>query len=188
MYGLGNKEGSAFSVSAEMLVRVSKAMCTYGFRAGGSSLLFCFLAASGWSQCFNPQDLWISFLSSTWSTRKSQLGPGGEKHDSSPDLHPDVLPSLTAIAYDHLFIYFLAVPTAYGGSQARGRIRDTAAGHSHSSTRSKPHLRPTPQLTAMPTLNPLSEAGDQTRNLMVPSWIHFLCATMGTPTISYMMF
>ena len=30
-------------------------------------------------------------------------------------------------------------------------------------------------------LNPLSEAGDQTRNLMVPSRIHFRCATMGTP-------
>ena len=31
------------------------------------------------------------------------------------------------------------------------------------------------------TLNPLSEARGRTRNLMVPSWIHFRCATMGTP-------
>ena len=30
-------------------------------------------------------------------------------------------------------------------------------------------------------LNPLSEARDLTRNLMVLSWIHFHCATMGTP-------
>ena len=30
-------------------------------------------------------------------------------------------------------------------------------------------------------LNPLSEARDQTHNLMVASWIRFLCATMGTP-------
>ena len=30
-------------------------------------------------------------------------------------------------------------------------------------------------------LNPLSEAGDRTRNLMVPSWICFRCATTGTP-------
>ena len=30
-------------------------------------------------------------------------------------------------------------------------------------------------------LNPLSEAGDQTHNLMVPSRICFRCATMGTP-------
>ena len=30
-------------------------------------------------------------------------------------------------------------------------------------------------------LNPLSEARDRTRNLMVPSWIHFHRTTMGTP-------
>ena len=32
-------------------------------------------------------------------------------------------------------------------------------------------------------LNPLSEAGDQTHNLMVPSWICFCWATMGTPRV-----
>ena len=30
-------------------------------------------------------------------------------------------------------------------------------------------------------LNPLSEAGDQTHNLMVPSYICLHCTTMGTP-------
>ena len=30
--------------------------------------------------------------------------------------------------------------------------------------------------------NPLSNARDRTRNLMVTSWIRFCCATMGTPT------
>ena len=30
-------------------------------------------------------------------------------------------------------------------------------------------------------LNPLSEAMDRMRNLMVPSQIRFCCATMGTP-------
>ena len=47
-----------------------------------------------------------------------------------------------------------AAPAAYGGSQARGRIRAVAAGlcHSHSNARSKTCLRPTPQLTA--TLDP----------------------------------
>ena len=47
---------------------------------------------------------------------------------------------------------FRAIPVAYGGSQARGRIGAAAAGlhHSHSNTRSKPPLPPTPQFTATP--------------------------------------
>ena len=49
------------------------------------------------------------------------------------------------------WVIFRAVPTAYGGSQARGQIGDVAAGlhHSHSPTRSELHLQPTPQLTAI---------------------------------------
>ena len=40
---------------------------------------------------------------------------------------------------------------AYGGSQARGPIGAVVAGlhPSHSNARSEPHLRPTPQLTAV---------------------------------------
>ena len=52
-----------------------------------------------------------------------------------------------------LFFFFpRAASMAYGGSQARGSIRAIAAGlrQSHSNTRSKPCLRPTPQLTATP--------------------------------------
>ena len=47
---------------------------------------------------------------------------------------------------------FRAAPAAYGGSQAKGRIRAVAAGlhHSHSNARSELSLWPTPQLTAMP--------------------------------------
>ena len=50
------------------------------------------------------------------------------------------------------FVFFRAAPAAYGGSQARGRIGAVAASlrHSHSNARSKPRLRPTSQLTAMP--------------------------------------
>ena len=46
----------------------------------------------------------------------------------------------------------MAAAKAYGGSQARGLIGATAAGlhHRHSNAESKPGLRPTPQLTAMP--------------------------------------
>ena len=47
-----------------------------------------------------------------------------------------------------------ADPAAYGGSQARGLIRATAAGlhqsPSHSNAGSEPRLQPTPQLTATP--------------------------------------
>ena len=51
-----------------------------------------------------------------------------------------------------VFCLFRAAPAAYGSSQARGLIGAVAAGlrHSHSNDRSKPHLRPTPQLTATP--------------------------------------
>ena len=35
-------------------------------------------------------------------------------------------------------------------------------------------------------LNPLSEVRDRTRNLMVPSWIYFCCATTGTPTRTFL--
>ena len=58
------------------------------------------------------------------------------------------------IIYNIIFFFclFRAAPVAHGGSQARGPVRDTAAGlHlSHSNARSEPWLRPTPQLTAMP--------------------------------------
>ena len=33
--------------------------------------------------------------------------------------------------------------------------------------------------------NPLSEARNRTCNLMVPSWTHFHCATMGTPPLFF---
>ena len=42
---------------------------------------------------------------------------------------------------------------------------------SHSNMGSELHLRPTPQPQQCRILNPQSQARDQTRNLMVPSWI-----------------
>ena len=36
------------------------------------------------------------------------------------------------------------------------------------------------------TLNPLSKASEETRNLMVLSRIHFHCATTGTPFFSFL--
>ena len=51
-----------------------------------------------------------------------------------------------------LFAISWATSAAYGGSQARGRIRAVAADlrHSHSNARSKLRLQPTPQLMATP--------------------------------------
>ena len=66
------------------------------------------------------------------------------------------------------FCLFRATPSTYGGSQARGWIRAIATGlcHSHSNTGSKLSLQPTPQLSAMRILNPLSKARDWTWVLM----------------------
>ena len=68
-------------------------------------------------------------------------------------------------------------------SQARGQIGAIAAGlcHSHSNVRSKPVCDLHHSSQQHWILNPLSEAQDGTRNLTVPSWIHFCCVTTGTP-------
>ena len=70
--------------------------------------------------------------------------------------------NITLIQSDHMlchlasrqlsffFLFFRAVPAAYGGSQARGLIGATAAGLCYSHSNAEPCLRPTPQLTAMP--------------------------------------
>jgi len=54
------------------------------------------------------------------------------------------------VGFCFLFVFF-AAPLAYGGSQARGRIRAVAVGlhHSHAIQNPSPCLPPTPQLMAM---------------------------------------
>ena len=85
-----------------------------------------------------------------------------------------------------LFVFFRVTPAAYGGSQATSNPSCCC--------------RPTP-VTATPDpsrisdlhhssqqrqiLNPLKEARNPTHNLVVPSWIHFFCTTMGTPLTSF---
>ena len=73
-----------------------------------------------------------------------------------------------------LLLLFKATPGAYGCSQGRDRIGAIAAGlhHSHNNVGSEPHLQPTPQLMAMPILNPLSKARDRTHVLMDASQFH----------------
>ena len=66
---------------------------------------------------------------------------------------------------------FRAIPTAYGGSLARGPIRAAASGlrQSHSNVRSEPCLHLHHSSWQCWILNPLGEDRDQTRILMVPS-------------------
>ena len=70
------------------------------------------------------------------------------------------------------FGLFRAAPKAYGGSQARGRIRAVTTGlhHSHSNVRSEARLQPTPQVNEL-NLNSLGEAGDGTRVHVDASWV-----------------
>ena len=51
-----------------------------------------------------------------------------------------------------VFCLFMAIPVAYGSSQARGPIGAAAASlrHGRSNSGSELHLRPTPQLMATP--------------------------------------
>ena len=78
------------------------------------------------------------------------------------------------------FLLFRAAPAAYGDSQVRGPNRATAAGpHTTAIAMQDPsHICDLHHSTwQRRVLNPLSEARDGTRNLMVPSQICFRCAT-----------
>ena len=80
-----------------------------------------------------------------------------------------------------LFCFGGGTPKVYGGSQARGPVGATALAYITAAATSDLshvfHLHHSSQQI----LNPLSEASDRTRNLMVPSRIRFCCAITGTP-------
>ena len=61
-----------------------------------------------------------------------------------------LIPELLPLRY--IFFLVTAAPVAHGSSWARDPSGAAAAGlyHSHSDTRSEPHLGPTPQFVAMP--------------------------------------
>ena len=70
-------------------------------------------------------------------------------------------------------LLFRVTPAACGGSQGRGPI--------------ELQLLASSTATAMPEPNPLSEARDRTCNLMVPSWIRFLCPHAGAPCWKFLI-
>ena len=117
----------------------------------------------------------VSLLSSRADIRKHLLDIAGRRckvhlkanprsirHILCPSVFPQ---SHSSFVFPFVFCLFRAAPTAKGGFQARGLIRAAAAHLRHSNARSELHLQ----------LNPLSEARDQTPNLMVPSQICFCC-------------
>ena len=69
-----------------------------------------------------------------------------------------------------VFGLFRAAAEVYGNSQARGWIR--AVNASHSNSRFKLRLWPTPQRWQCQILNPLSKARDRTHVFMDASWVH----------------
>ena len=104
-----------------------------------------------------------------------------------PSVHPPIHPSISKyflcarscarVPQCHSFLFFWSLrvaPIAYGGSQARGGIGTVAASlcHSHSNTRSEPHLWPTSQLTAMP--DPKSTEWGQGSNLPPHGHVRFI--------------
>ena len=90
---------------------------------------------------------------------------------------------LQHLLFVDFFFFFCFLPLAYGGSQAGGQIGAAAAGlHcSHSSSRSKLHLQPTPQLTAVLDPQPTEQGQGSNCILMDATRILFHCSTTGTP-------
>ena len=95
--------------------------------------------------------------------------------------------------YIYIFIYLFIYLFFVFQGHTRGIWRFPGYGWNQSSA-AKNHT--TPDLSRIcnlhhssqqcQTLNPLSEARDRTRNLTVPSQIHFCCARTGTPLLTYL--
>ena len=101
----------------------------------GSNLFFSFLKFS-WIIAFRIYSVILLYFSLS----------------GTPIIHIVDFPSEIFFCLFFFFAYFRAAPVAYGHSHARGLIGAVAAGlcHSHSNSGSELHLRPTPQLKAMP--------------------------------------
>ena len=86
--------------------------------------------------------------------------------------------------YSGTFFFFLrTIPMAFGGSQERDGIRAIAASLHHSHSNSNMGSGPPLYHSSWQRwiYNPLSEARDQTHNLMITSQIRFCCTMMETP-------
>ena len=102
-------------------------------------------------QCYSSQQHWILNPLSEAGIEPASLWLLVRSVSTEPRWE---LPRLILFIYLFIYLFILcrAASGAYGGSQAKGLIRAAAAGlhHSHSNLGSQPHLRPTPQLMAIP--------------------------------------
>ena len=88
-----------------------------------------------------------------------------------PSFPPSLPPSLFPSFLPSFLLSFRAVPTAYGSSQARGRIGAVAAGlHQSHSYAGQCHIYDLPHSSQQLIVSPLSKARDQTCVFMDPSW------------------
>ena len=85
-----------------------------------------------------------------------------------------------------VFCLLRAIPVAYGSSQARGLLKLQLPAYTTATVTPDPSHVCDPHHSSRQhqLLNPLNEARDSICNIMVPSQIHFQCATTGTPTIT----
>ena len=91
----------------------------------------------------------------------------------------------------HFFFSFDGRAAVCGSARARGGIRASAAGlhHSHSHSKSKPHLGPMLRLVATPDLSPAEQgARDPTHVLMDTRQVLKLPSRSGTSTLSIYVF
>ena len=149
-----------------------------GYRT--SFLNLAFRTPSETAEQFHSQvhmDRVIATLIGSW---RSRSGEGGAPLVSMMDQN-------WVFIFFFLFLaFFSATFTAYGSSQARGRIRAVAAGHSHSNARCEARICDLHHSSQQCwILNPLRETRDWTCILMSTTRIRLHWAMMGTPRTEF---
>ena len=128
--------------------------------------------------------VWVKYRQRT-NPEISFIGISRNKESRQPGIPPNSSVEfyfLFLFIFIYLFLSFCpsrAAPTAYGGLELLLPAYARATAMPDPSRVCNLHHSSWHRWT----LNPLSKARDRTRNLMIPSWIRFHCATMGTPHV-----
>ena len=94
----------------------------------------------------------------------------------------------SSLLFCFVFLPFLGpLSAAHGGFQAKGLMGAVATSlrHSHNNAESKPHLQPTPQLTATPDPQPTEQGQGSNPTSWFLVGIVNHCATTGTPVFVF---